>query len=740
MVEDTIGTSSDAATKVSFSHVHLYVDQIQDLSVYKALEERLTAFAGKLLDEDDNNNHNLQQRSTTTLADKKALWKSLAAVTTRDEDNDVPFAPHNRDVVQQLLAGLGFRITAARYPTDAASTIATSTTSTTNTRTVLVTSCDPRGVQILVTAVDPKSSDNNGKDAFGHFDAARVHRFLQAHDSRQGIACLAFHVENVKQVYERYQKLHPALIADYQEYPGDAGADSRTVKVLEVFAYYQEHADVSSDADASSSAAPTTNNENGAETKRSADTGTVLRFLETPTDSVASDDGTCPLPGLTPVGAVFASGASSSPVYCDHWVSNVFSRTEFLDTLQDTLGFTPKVDFNAGVVAAGEAQIESTVTGNDSASNLDDKKQALRDQSQVYLPINNALSSVGHVHGFLKELGQGVQHVASRVENLVDFVQRGNDNREMTGEGFIFLRIPRSYYGILSLEQLTNGIVGDASDSVSETCARDMMRVLVSTKVLTKDGAVSLDTAEAELDALLENGLDGASLKEYQGRSKGVLGVILRSRYTNLYSLLRHHVSEDTYLGIVRNQILVDIQGEDLLYQIFTAQILQRQPGEEAPFFEFIQRVCSECIDAQGCQQKVRPGCGGFGIRNFLTLFLSIEVSKAMQEVLDAEAEDDEERRVYAETMVDYFTKQLNEANPILTSISNAMTEEGNCKEELANCIAKKDVEEAAQWEVKMSMAAERKQQGNQKLLECSARYNSLMKGIRETRQAAARK
>ena len=44
-------------------------------------------------------------------------------------------------------------------------------------------------------------------------------------------------------------------------------------------------------------------------------------------------------------------------------LSNVVDRTGFLDTLNDTLGFTPKVDFNAGVVAAGEAIIESTVTG-----------------------------------------------------------------------------------------------------------------------------------------------------------------------------------------------------------------------------------------------------------------------------------------------------------------------------------------------------------------------------------------
>lgn len=89
---------------------------------------------------------------------------------------------------------------------------------------------------------------------------------------------------------------------------------------------------------------------------------------------------------------------SSQAAYCDHWVSNVFSRTEFLSTLEDTLGFAPKVDFNAGVVAAGEAQIESTVTGNDSLFRGTDKKMVLQDQSQVYLPINNALSEVGCVY------------------------------------------------------------------------------------------------------------------------------------------------------------------------------------------------------------------------------------------------------------------------------------------------------------------------------------------------------
>ena len=75
-------------------------------------------------------------------------------------------------------------------------------------------------------------------------------------------------------------------------------------------------------------------------------------------------------------------------------------RGLFLKTLNDTLGFSPKVNFNAGVVAAGEAQIESTVTGNSSDLDTKSSSVALQDQSQIYLPINNALSEAGHVYSF----------------------------------------------------------------------------------------------------------------------------------------------------------------------------------------------------------------------------------------------------------------------------------------------------------------------------------------------------
>jgi len=176
-------------------------------------------------------------------------------------------------------------------------------------------------------------------------------------------------------------------------------------------------------------------------------------------------------------------------------------------------------------------------------------------------------------------------------------------------------------------------------------------------------------------------------------------------------------------------------QGDDLLYQIFTSNILQRNPGDEAPFLEFIQRVCSVCTDDGSCAQKVRPGCGGFGIRNFLTLFLSIEVSKAMQDVTEAMDEGDFARQQYAEEMVECFTRQLNEANPILTTISDAMTDEGRYLVAIEKAVASKSCRETiAALEEKFNEASQRKHKGNADLMECSARYNAYMKSLREQR------
>ena len=541
-------------------------------------------------------------------------------------------------------------------------------------------------------------------------------RFYEAHAQRPGIAVLGFLADNVPHIYQRYQTLHPDLVAYYKDSNENDNDDNDNDNdphngILEVFAYYN--------------------------IDRTPDTGTVLRFVPTGTTTTTAASATTPLwplPGLVDVPATFGATTTTQPAYCDHWVSNVWSRTEFLDTLRDTLGFTPKVDFNAGVVAAGEAQIESTVTGNDSTLRTTDRLTALKDQSQVYLPINNALSDVGHVHGFLRDLGQGIQHLASRVENLVDFVQNANDARQALGEGFAFLRIPRSYYGTLDVSQLLPTEDASTSTGLSTDCAASVVAALRAQGVVAADGAVDLDVSRDTIRAVLDQTLEGEALAEYQRSSDSVLEAILRSRYRNLYSLLRDHLSETTYLRIVRNQILVDIQGEDLLFQIFTANILQRQAGDEAPFFEFIQRVCSECVDETGCPLKVRPGCGGFGIRNFLTLFLSIEVSKAMQDASDAQSCGDVEGEAYAQQMVQYFTDQLNESNPILTEIADAMTDEGHCQEQLSKAQSVGHTDEAALWNSRRLAAAERKRLGNDRLMACSARYNSLMKALREGR------
>ena len=110
-----------------------------------------------------------------------------------------------------------------------------------------------------------------------------------------------------------------------------------------------------------------------------------------------------------------------------------------------------------------------------------------------------------------------------------------------------------------------------------------------------------------------------------------------------------------------------------------------------------------------------------------------------MQEVVDARGIGDVDRQQYSQTMVEYFTAQLNEANPILTEISEAMTEEGRCKEMVNSLEAREQIEESELWRRKMEAAAERKSVGNSRLMECSARYNNLMKKIRESRSISIR-
>ena len=169
-----------------------------------------------------------------------------------------------------------------------------------------------------------------------------------------------------------------------------------------------------------------------------------------------------------------------------------------------------------------------------------------------------------------------------------------------------------------------------------------------------------------------------------------------------------------------------------MLFQIFTSNILQRKCGEEAPFFEFIQRVCSECVGPDGCPRKLKPGCGGFGIRNFLTLFLSIEITKAMTEAASAKELGDQVRHEFFQNQVNIFTNQLNESNPILIDISDAMTREGIAREKIDLFMERGNKKEAQEWKLAMEKESQTKADANEKLMKCNLKYQRLMKNLRE--------
>ena len=71
-------------------------------------------------------------------------------------------------------------------------------------------------------------------------------------------------------------------------------------------------------------------------------------------------------------------------------------------------------------------------------------------------------------------------------------------------------------------------------------------------------GIVNLDLASgAVADSIRSANIPGVSEDVVSAAAR----VVERARYSNLYSLLRDHLNEEQYIEVVRNQILVDIQG-----------------------------------------------------------------------------------------------------------------------------------------------------------------------------------
>jgi hypothetical protein len=137
------------------------VDKLEDIQVYKQIEDKLNDFSTEV-----SRNSDIYSNKKYDLKLAREAWKSL-----QDEEiTDDSFLSHGRDVVKQLLCGLGYRVSGMLYP---------SSDDSSTTRNLLVTSKDPDGVQVVVSAVDESQKDlangieeSNG-EKFLHFDAGK---------------------------------------------------------------------------------------------------------------------------------------------------------------------------------------------------------------------------------------------------------------------------------------------------------------------------------------------------------------------------------------------------------------------------------------------------------------------------------------------------------------------------------------------------------------------------------------
>merc|ERR1712137_86320 len=268
-----------------------------------------------------------------------------------------------------------------------------------------------------------------------------------------------------------------------------------------------------------------------------------------------------------------------------------------------------------------------------------------------------------------------------------------------TGEGFSFLQIPPTYYGRLAKSNLR-------AAQLPDEVADHVLQALEEAKLVSFVGCVNYDVTDEQIT----NAVAGVSGVE--AHTESIIQVVKQARYNTLYRLLKDNLSEEEYLRIVKNQVLVDIQGRDVLFQIFTKSILQ-DATEESPFIEFIERRCLGASTEEA--EFMTPGCGGFGIRNFIALFLSIEVTNASEVAREARQAGDHSRASVANSIVDLFEGQLHRSDPVLTGMAMDMMAEADAIAELKVATSKED-RLAAQKKIEQAVSS--KNAGSAKMVE----------------------
>ena len=112
-------------------------------------------------------------------------------------------------------------------------------------------------------------------------------------------------------------------------------------------------------------------------------------------------------------------------------------------------------------------------------------------------------------------------------------------------QGFTFLNIPRSYYGILTRDMLENGVkrakatLGPPQRLLSPDCAETIYNICASEGLLQDDCSVKLDASKDSITQILSSKIPCSFQEEYDQNKDGIVKTILQSRYVNLYNLLR---------------------------------------------------------------------------------------------------------------------------------------------------------------------------------------------------------
>ena len=102
-----------------------------------------------------------------------------------------------------------------------------------------------------------------------------------------------------------------------------------------------------------------------------------------------------------------------------------------------------------------------------------------------------------------------------------------------------------------------------------------------------------------------------------------------------------------------------------------------------------------------------------------------------MLEASTAQEHGDDAQYEFHQRKVNIFTDQLNESNPILTEISDAMTREGMARDKFELLMGEGKEEEAKVWKVVMEQEGRAKGAANDKLMTCNLKYQKLMKNLR---------